>query len=188
MSGCAETAMRKPALPVNQLLQRQFEVLPSGWIFPGSVDESEIMTDSDATWGAWTVWVVFNRKDPREGGITTEVHAFRNRRLAKRTRWPSPSISLEPTDWSYMPPGADEFIVECDEPQNHQDQYCLFSVLYEGYRIILRISINEYMTVENVNELLNVTDEFMQEYLANSTIVQGAQWERITPNAPEILR
>lgn len=185
MSSCAETVIRKPALPVNQLLQRQFEVLPSGWIFPGSVEASEIMTDSDFTWGAWTVWSGFNRKDPREGSITIEVHAFRNHRLAKRIRWPSPIISREPIQWDYRPPMADEFIVECSD-QRHQS--CAFNMRYEEYRIILRLSIGEYISVKDVNRLLSVTDEFMQEYLANSTVSRGAQWERITPNALEILR
>lgn len=184
VSGCTGTIIRKPDLPGNQLLQRQFEVLPSGWIYE-PIDEQNIWTDSDFTKGAWAIWSSFKRKDPREGSIMVEVHAFPNHQLAKRTRWPSPIVGVKRIEWSYTPPKADEFIVKCEDPLV---RYCAFNMRYEEYRVILRLSIGEYMSVVDVNELLGVTDKFMQNYLANSTTSQGSQWWGATPNATEILR
>ena len=184
ISGCAELLVREPQLPGNQLLQSQFEILPTGWIYE-PISGRNVWTDSDFTWGVWAIWTSFKRKDPREGNITVEVHAFPNHQLAKRFRWPSPIIRREPVQWTFSPPTADEFIVECG---NQQYQSCAFNMRYDEYRVILRLSVGENLSVKDVDRLLAVTDKFMQNYLANSVTSGRSRNDRPTPNVDEILR
>ena len=182
-SGCAfaQTMRREPEIPVELLLERQLEVLGPEWSFGGG----EIWTDRDFTYALWTVWTGFDYSDNIQYA-REEIHIFPNSSQASILRWPSPaSVNIEegrtPKGWTYEPTHADWFVLDCKPA--HSPESCRFIVRYEEYIIYFYAPITEYMTLDDLEEIIRVTDDTMYEYLLNSKLKAGP---RPIPNQGEL--
>lgn len=173
--GCIGSFKRVPELPVQQFFQKQLEALPQGWV----LSKPELWTDTDFTWALWAVAVNFEYKD----GIHfagEEIHIFATPHLAQTIKYPSaPSTSagegFVPRGWSYRPPHADRFDFGCRGEMESQPQACTFIVRYKEYIIVFGTPIGDFMTLEHLQQLLELIDQEMIEFLQHSTLQPGSR-------------
>jgi len=176
LSGCGQSMQREPEIPVNRILQVQSEVLPAGWQFR-PVDSTNIYTDRDFTWATWMAEAGFYRKRPLEGSITEEFHVFANSPMAQSIPASSAEVnyleSYVPGEWSYTPPNAERFEFECTPEGTYDLEWCEAILRYDEYVIYLTAPIAEYFTLQDFQQLLEVTDQEMTEFLRDSSVRPG---------------
>ncbi|MGB9873196.1 MAG: hypothetical protein ACPLYD_16260 [Anaerolineae bacterium] len=192
LGGCTvlffQSTQREPELPIRQFLRKQREAFPSDWVLE---EEIVIWTDTDFTWASWAAVSNFWYKDgvrisPGIDLAQEEIHVFRNAFVARITSYPSPS-SLSaakgyiPQGWSYRPPHADRFEFGCRGGDGSaQPEWCGFIVRYEEYIIIFDTPIASYMTLKDLQRIMEVIDREMADYLKRSTLRPGP---RLVPTA-----
>ncbi len=188
LGGCAmlflQSTQREPELPIRQFLQRQLEAFPPTWTIVIGGDIDYIHTDTDFTWASWAVTAAFWYKDgvrisPGIAEAHEEIHVFRSSFMARITPYPSPS-SLSATEgsipqgWTYRPPHASRFEFGCVGGDSVvQPEWCGFIVRYEEYIIVFSTPIRSYMTLEDLQRVLEVIDREMTNHLKNSTLRSG---------------
>lgn len=165
---------REPEIPVELLLEKQHAILGPEWTYTGGY----LWTDSDATLGLWSAWMGFRHSKYEH--FFEEIHVYSNSFWASIVRSPSPAaVNVEkhrtrtPEDWLYDPPHADWYSIDC-EPVNSPD-FCHYLVRYEEYIIYLASPITEYMTLDDLKEVVRVTDDWMYEYLKKSKLEEGSR-------------
>lgn len=175
-----QSMQREPELPIQQLLHRELEAFPSGW----TLGKSDIITDTDFTWAHWAVFVNFNYKNGlriAEGlkFAGEEIHVFNNSFAARLISYPSPS-SLSagkgyiPKGWTYRPPHAERFEFGCSGGDGlTQPEGCSFILRYAEYIIVFSTPIADYMTLDDLQRVLEVIDQEMTRHLKNSTLRPG---------------
>lgn len=191
LGGCTvlffQSTQREPELPIRQFLRKQLTAFPPAWV----LDSISIQTDTDFTWASWAVTAGFWYKDGVRisPGITSageEIHIFRSSFMARITPHPSPS-SLSaaegyiPQGWNYRPLHADRFEFGCSGGDGiAQPEACGFIVRYEEYIIVFSTPIASYMTLEDLQRIIEVIDREMADYLKRSTLRPGP---RLVPTA-----
>lgn len=178
------STQREPELPIRQFVQKQLEAFPPGWMAVVGGDMDYIYTDSDFTWASWAVVATFWYKDgvrisPGIAFAHEEIHIFRSAFMAHITPHPSPS-SLSAADgyipqgWNYRPPHADRFEFGCEgEDGIAQPEWCGFVLRYEEYIIVFSTPIASYMTLDDLQRIMEVIDREMANYLKTSTLRLG---------------
>ena len=171
---CGQELQRQPEIPVNQFLQKQLEAFPPGW----TLGQPDIWTDTDFTWARWAVAVNFNYKRGLQFA-GEEIHVFVNSSAAQVITHPSPpSLSAGkgyiPKGWTYRPPHADQFEFGCGEGDGvSQPKGCSLNLRYEEYVIVFSTPIADYMTLKDLQRVLEVIDQEMSNFLGNSTLRLG---------------
>lgn len=163
---------REPEIPIDLLVKNQLTILGSEWSY---VNPSWLYTNDDATRGTHTVWLSLRHSSFRKK-IRQEFHVFPSALSARINQYASPAtLNVEddhvPIDWSYYPPHADWFILDC-QPIDSPD-FCRFIVRYEEYVIYFSAPIEGYLTLEQLKEVIEVTDNTMHQFLVNSTFEPG---------------
>ncbi len=186
LGGCAaryyQSTQREPEIPVNQFLRRQSEALPPGWSFQEE-DVSNIETDTDFTWARWAISSGFQYKATLEtygrDRIFEEIHVFWNPFAAKVILSPSPGSVYAgkgyiPESWTYRPPHANRFEFGCEGGDGiAQPEWCSLILRYDEYVIVFSTPIVDYMTLDDLKQVLEVIDQEMYNYLQNSTLRPG---------------
>lgn len=205
LGGCimrfSYSTQREPELPIQQLLQKQLEAFPPGWY----VDESalEIWTSATDPHGkftnaSWAIAVDFWYKNGVRisKGLATaheQIHVYRSSFAAQVISYPSeywatywegwitPGEGYIPQGWSYRPLYASQFKFRCWKGGGlTQPELCSFILHYEEYIIVFDTPIASYMTLEDLQRIMAVTDREMANYLKNSTLRPGP---RLVPKA-----
>lgn len=171
------TYERNPQLPIHQLLEKQREALSPAL----TINKEKIWDDADFTKARWALYVNLNYN-----GIanlyTEEIHVFASPFRARLSPYPSPgSISIEktyiPQEWAYHPKNADDLKITCNPEGNNSrvSQNCVVIVRYAEYIFVIIVpiinSISSYMTFDDLEKLLDTTDQFMGVYLKNSRLI-----------------
>ncbi|MBC7228646.1 MAG: hypothetical protein H5T61_15675 [Thermoflexales bacterium] len=165
---------------MEQFLYKQLEALPPGWT-PGWAPGKLLIwaeTDSDATWASWAVFTGFNYKGGLES-IREEIHVFRSSFVARLIPYPSPSSlsagkGYTPEGWSYRPLHANRFEFGCEGGDGvSQPERCSCILRYEEYIIVFDTPIADYMTLEDLQRIMEVIDREMTDYLKHSTLRPG---------------
>lgn len=188
LGGCTglffHSTQREPELPIRQFMQKQLEAFPPDWTVVVGGDMDYIYTDSDFTWASWAVSAGFWYKDdvrisPGIAAAHEEIHVFRSAFMAHITPYPSPfSLSAAegyiPQGWTYRPPHADRFEFGCEGGDGiAQPEWCGFILRYEEYIIVFSTPIADYMTLEDLQRIMEVIDREMADYLKTSTLRLG---------------
>ncbi|HRO24449.1 MAG TPA: hypothetical protein PLR07_09165 [Promineifilum sp.] len=173
-----EPARRVPYdIPMKQLVDTQLAALGSQWSQRG---RGSLNTDSDFTSGMWAVWLGFDHTDYRYNA-DEEIHVFYNASRAERNFSPSPmAVNIDkdgnpPIGWTYSPPHADRFVIDCSsEPV---PKTCYLLLRYQEYVIVYATDVAGAMTLKDLQKLIEVTDSFMHKFLSET---------RLEPNVREI--
>lgn len=192
LGGCTvlffHSTQREPELPIQQFLKKQLTAFPSEWVLE---EKTIIWTDTDFTWASWAAVNNFWYKDDVRISLgidfaQEEIHVFRSSFMARITPYPSPS-SLSaaegyiPQGWTYRPPHADRFEFGCEGGDGSvQPEGCSFIARYEEYIIVFSTPIASYMTLDDLQRIIEVIDCEMANYLQHSTLRPGS---RLVPTA-----
>jgi len=189
LGGCTalffHSTQREPELPIRQFMQKQLEVFPPGWTVVLGGDIDYIHTDSEVTPASWAVSASFWYKDgvrisPGVASVSEEVHVFRSAFAAQIDGWRTMPYSLIigeiyiPRGWTYRPSHANDFEFGCEGGNGSaHPEWCGFIVRYEEYIIVLTTPITDYMTLEDLQRIMEVIDHEMADYLKRSTLRPG---------------
>jgi hypothetical protein len=171
--GCVSKSRVPHEIPLGTLLETQANALGPQWAVSAT---GSLFTDSDFTYGAWTYWTGFDHADYRYSS-TLEFHTFRSPGLAKRWLSPSPmAVNVDkdgnpPTGWNYIPPHADRFILDCT-PYSIPS-FCYALIVYQEYSIVYGTDMAGAMTVEDLQRMLQATDDFMFNFLTTTRLERG---------------
>lgn len=160
-------------IPLGALLEMQAEALGPDW----TVDtHGSIFTDTDFTSGVWTFWTSLDSPN-RQYDATLEFHVFQRPDLAKARLSPSPmAVNVDkngdlPTNWSYVPPHADRFVLDCtDEPI---PEGCYGLLVYQEYSLVFAIDVAGAASLEDVQRFIEATDAFMYDFLSTTKLEAG---------------
>ncbi len=194
IAGIFYSTQREPELPIRQFLQRQIETFPSGWY----VEESDIViwTAADDPHGKFTnaPWAVAADFWYKDGvriskGLATaheQIFVYKSSFDARTVSYPSEywatywegwitsGAGYIPQGWSYRPPHADRFEFKCWGGDGiAKPELCSFILRYEEYIIVFDTPIADYMTLDNLQRILEVIDHEMTNHLENSTLRPG---------------
>ncbi len=210
LSGCIVNIFysthREPELPIPQFLQRQIEAFPPGWY----VEESDIVIWTAAndphgkfTNAPWAVAVDFWYKDGARisKGLATaheQIFVYKSSFDAQTVSYPSEywatywegwitsRAGYIPQGWIYRPPHADRFEFKCWGGDGiAKPELCSFILRYEEYIIVFDTPIVDYMTLDDLQRVLEVIDQEMTRHLKNSTLRPGP---RPVPTALDKLK
>jgi len=176
-AGYFRSTQREPEIPIKKLFQNQQEVLPPGWTFSG-IDASDIQTNTDFSFARWAVGVNYYREFGLVS-ISEEVHVFWNSFAARVILSPSPSSVYAgegyiPAGWTYRPPHADRFEFGCNGGDGvAKPEGCSLILRYAEYTIVIGTPIADYMTLDDLQRLLEVIDREMTDFLQHSTLRPG---------------
>lgn len=160
-------------IPLEALLETQVEALGSDWTLD---TDGTIYTDTDFTSAAWAYYADFDHTN-WQYSAALEVHTFRSPGLAKSRLSPSPmAVNVVkdgnwPAGWSYVPPNADRFVLDCRGEPNLEGCYVL--LVYQEYSMVYAIDIGTGTTLADLQRFLEATDAFMADFLATTTLEQG---------------
>jgi hypothetical protein len=184
LRGCLRQLTRVPELPVEALLDAQLGLLPPGWtrITPyltcdaSSADGALFRihtaffpeSQRDNTQKPWEAIYIYH--DPMRAqfgfpGMTTFFYQ-------------TPRKTYQPSGWTYRPPGAQRFAVNCVSGDGEvPTQYCKFAVRYEEYVLLFEVPFDSqyYLSLEDVQHFLEVTDREMLAFLRDSSVQEGVR-------------
>jgi len=191
---CSRSTQREPELPIREFLQKQVEVFPSTWYLEES--DIELWTSAADPYGkftnaSWAVAADFWYKDGVRisKGLATaheQIHVYKSPFCARTVSYPSeywatywegwitPGEGYIPRGWKYRPSHADRFDLRCWGGDGiAQPDLCSFIVRYEEYIIVFDTPIARYMTLEDLERVLEVIDREMADFLQHSTLRPG---------------
>lgn len=165
---------REPKINLTKLFAQQEKALPDLWITEDSRDW-QIYTDSDFTWARYAVYMNY---DYRVDKIRQEIHVFADLFRAKIVNNPSSSgVFLGkyyiPEDWVFKPDYADYYEMGCTHNEKYVEytRTCKIILRYQEFAFVITTPIRDYMSLENLEDFLSATDQFMHNYLSNSSVV-----------------
>ncbi len=170
------STQRCPEIPIQRLLERQLDALPSGW----KTGEVFVHTDTDFTWAKWVMVVGLSPQieETPSRSVHEEIHVFSNRALARQLIHASPATvnmldtGFMPTDWSYLPPHADQFEIECYTASS-RTSICRMLLQYQEYVLYIEYTPYDDLTSSHLQKLLMALDSEMGQYLDTSTLREG---------------
>ena len=157
-------------IPLEELIAAQLKELGPTWFN----DRSQLYTGDDFTKAMWAHYIKLDNDDYRYGA-SEEIHVFSSTALA--ALWgssPSPrSVNIDkgkdmPEGWSYVPVYADQFILDCS-PEKTPD-FCYFLLRYQKYSVVYGTDVAGVITLDDLQRLIRVTDEFMNDFIAETTL------------------
>ena len=159
-------------IPYQQLVQIQLETLGSAW----TGGDGGLHTEDIFTKGEWAFYGKLIHSDYRYGA-SEELHTFANPLLARLWVFPSPrAVNIQeetarPSGWYYEPAHADRFFLDCSPEET--PKFCYFLASYQEYSIVFGTDVAGAMTIEDLQRLIEATDEFMYGFLSNTTLEAG---------------
>ncbi len=166
------TFQREPEIRISALVAEQVKSLPDYWDV-GNKTHWEIQTDTDLTYGSWALYMDYEYQHGYDK-IRQEVHVSSSPIIAKIQ---SNGIYLgedinKPEEWSFRPKYADYFEIGCERVGNFY-LTCTTILRYKEFIFVINTPIRKYMRFDDLEDFLLITDQYMQYYLNNSSLLRN---------------